>query len=58
MFLVFPVMVKDNVVKSREDGHAVVIEAANYEEAHTIGSNKIPLFEGEQLAVVVIGKKQ
>ena len=59
-YLVFPVKVdaENNRVESRKDGsnNGYICNAADYESAHKEGSLHVPLFEGEQLAVVVIGK--
>ena len=59
-YLVFPVKVdsENNTVASRPGGEKAgyFCNAANYEDAHSQGSTHVPLFEGEQLAVVVIGK--
>lgn len=59
-YLVFPVKIDrdKNTVQSRPGGEKAgyICNAQNYEDAYTQGSSHVPLFEGEQLAVVVIGK--
>ena len=58
-YLVFPVKVDPSTkeVKSRPTGQGgYETDATNYEDAFMKGSTHVPLFEGEQLAVVVVGK--
>jgi hypothetical protein len=57
-YLVFAVKVdaEKKSVQSNSETEARVIEADNYESAHTEGVMHVPLHLGEQLAVVVIGQ--
>lgn len=58
-YLVFPVTVntQEKDVKTRDakrDGY--LVDAENYSDAVREGSLHVPLYEGEQLAVVIVGK--
>lgn len=58
-YLCFPVTV-DGAKKSikNRDGESVarIIEATNHDNAVIEAKSHIPLFEGEQMAVVVVGR--
>lgn len=57
-FLCFPVKVDVTNLKvtSREQSAAQIFEAANHCEAVEKAGSHIPLFEGEQMAVALVGK--